>query len=167
MPTELFPIPGEWPGRLSVSPRPRGDDWLSDEIRAWRAAGIDVVVSLLTSEEAADLGLERERQTCEENGIRFEAFPIVDRSVPASDPAAVRLIDEVNAELRRGRNVNIHCRQGIGRSSLIAASLFIDQGLPPSKALQRITEARRVPVPETLEQRAWIDHFAASLQRRS
>jgi hypothetical protein len=34
-------------GRLAIVPRPRAGDWLDDEIAAWRAEGIDLVVSLL------------------------------------------------------------------------------------------------------------------------
>ena len=35
-------------------PRPRGGDWLEDEIQAWRRSGVGVVVSLLTPDEIAD-----------------------------------------------------------------------------------------------------------------
>jgi hypothetical protein len=43
-------------GRLAIMPRPRAD-WLDDEIRGWRAQGVDIVVSLLDSEETKELGL--------------------------------------------------------------------------------------------------------------
>lgn len=33
--------------QLAIVPRPRGDDWLDDEMVALREAGIDVVVSML------------------------------------------------------------------------------------------------------------------------
>jgi hypothetical protein len=37
-------------GRLAIAARPRAGDWLVDEVAAWRAAGIDLVVSLLEPE---------------------------------------------------------------------------------------------------------------------
>src|SRR5215467_8474436 len=74
--TELFTISGPWPARLTISARPRGEDWLPDEIRAWRAAGVDTVISLLTSEEITDLGLQAEARLCLEAGIRFDALPV-------------------------------------------------------------------------------------------
>jgi hypothetical protein len=37
--------------------------------------------------------------------------------------------------------------------------------ISPSEAIQRVNAARRAPVPETAEQRAWIDSFAATLNR--
>ena len=90
--TELFWIDGPWPGRLAISPRPRGGEWLEEEMKAWRRAGIDAVVSLLTPEQAADLNLEQEQLYSEANGIEFYSLPIANRSVPASDRDAAQLI---------------------------------------------------------------------------
>jgi hypothetical protein len=47
MAANVFWVPGPWRGRLGIVPRPRGGDWLSDEMRAWLETGIDAVVSLL------------------------------------------------------------------------------------------------------------------------
>ena len=38
-------------GRIAILPRPRGGDWLDDEVRDWSRAGLNIVVSLLTSDE--------------------------------------------------------------------------------------------------------------------
>ncbi len=57
MRTNLYWIDGPWLGRLAISPRPRGNDWLEDEVRGWKQAGVDVVMSLLTEDERVDLGL--------------------------------------------------------------------------------------------------------------
>jgi len=44
----VFWVDGPWPGRLGIVRRPRGGvAWLIDEAKAWRAAGVDVVVSLV------------------------------------------------------------------------------------------------------------------------
>jgi hypothetical protein len=63
---------------------PRGRDWLEDEIRAWRSAGLNAVVSLLTPDEMDDLGLQREGEVCQKNALEFLSLPIIDRSVPAA-----------------------------------------------------------------------------------
>jgi protein-tyrosine phosphatase len=163
--SELFWIEGPWRGRLAISARPRGGDWLEDEVRSWRAAGVQAVLSLLTSEEVEELDLTRESAVCEENEIRFHQLPIVDRCVPTSDRDAEAVIRRIQDELESGINVNVHCRQGIGRSAIIAAALLMEAGVPPERAIERIAKARHVPVPETAGQRAWIDQFAASLKR--
>lgn len=116
--TELFWIGGPWPGRLAISPRPRGGDWLEDEMRAWRHAGVDIVASLITPDEALDLELQREEVISVAHDMRFLSLPIVDRSVPVSDTEAAEFVGLLDSELRRGRNVVIHCRQGVGRAGL-------------------------------------------------
>ena len=124
-----------------------------------------MVLSLLTSEEDQDLNLENEAVTCEKNAIRLYRLPIMDRSIPRSVREVEGIIDKVRRDLDRGLNVNIHCRQGIGRAAMIAAALLIEKGILPDQAIERIAKARGVPVPETHHQRAWIDQFAASPKR--
>jgi hypothetical protein len=85
----LFWIPGPWPGRMAVATRPRGGDWLEDEADGWRRAGLDVVVSLLEEEEAAQLELTSEGDIARAKGIQLISFPIPDRGVPASMPAVL------------------------------------------------------------------------------
>lgn len=47
MKVDPFRIPGPWRGRLSIVARPRGGDWLDDEVSAWRRAGIGIVPETL------------------------------------------------------------------------------------------------------------------------
>jgi protein-tyrosine phosphatase len=98
--------------------------------------------------------------------MEFYSLPIVDRSVPSSDAEAARLLAEMEEALNRGKNVAIHCRQGVGRAGLIASTLLVETGVNPSDAVLRVSAARHAPVPETAEQRAWIDSFAATLNRQ-
>ena len=167
MKTAPYWINGPWPGRLAIIPRPRGGEWLEDEVRAWRQVGLDVVVSLLTRDEVADLDLAQEAELCQTNGIQFIVFPITDRSVPSSRRATLELVSSLSKLLVEGKNVGIHCRQGIGRSAVVAACLLIFSGLDPEYAFQRISVARECVVPETTEQREWVIACARELQERS
>jgi hypothetical protein len=49
---------------------------------------------------------------------------------------------------------------GIGRASLIAASVLVALGASVDKAFAAIASARRFPVPDTWEQREWVEAFA-------
>ena len=121
---DLFWIAGPWRGRLAISTRPRGGDWLEDDVRGWRRAGIDVVVSLLESDEASQLRLLDESKAADANGISFIHFR--SRIVACRLPC-LRLshsLATVSSALGEGRNVAVHCRQGIGRSGLIAAGIL-------------------------------------------
>jgi|SRR5262245_489593 len=162
MKTEPYWVEGPWPGRLAIAPRPRGGDWLEDEIESWRRAGTDVVLSLLTADEIADLGLEEEGQLFQANGIGFESFPIADRGVPSSRDGFAKLISNMFGQLGAGKTIMVHCRQGIGRSALVAIALLVLAGIDVESATQRVSVARGCPVPETPEQRRWVLDFAKS-----
>jgi len=156
MNSDLFWIAGPWRGRLAIATRPRGGDWLEDEVSSWRRAGIDVVVSLLESNEEDELDLVDEHRAAEKDGIRFISFPIPDRGVPASVPAAMSLMTSVASALEEGKSVAVHCRQGIGRSGLIAAGILATSGMHPEQAIEIVSDARGLPVPETTDQRLWL-----------
>lgn len=161
MTPKLYWIDGLWPGKLAISARPRGGDWLEDEISGWRRSGVDAVVSLLTPQENRELQLGQESDLAQAHGLRFFSLAIEDRGVPANWEAASLAVAKAGEMLKQGRNVAVHCRQGIGRSGTIAAALLIKNGSTPDGALKLIGEARGLTVPETAEQREWLKKFAA------
>jgi protein-tyrosine phosphatase len=161
--TELHWVEGPWRGKLALAARPRGGDWLEEEMTGWRRAGIDIVLSLLTAEEERDLGLLRESDEARVRGMEFVSLPIPDREVPNSESEVSAISDRLNADLAVGKNVAVHCRQGVGRTGLVAACLLVAKGLTPEAAVKTLSAARGNPVPETAEQRRWIDHFAVVL----
>lgn len=160
MRTELYRIAGAGPGQLAIMPRPRGGDWLEDEIRSWSQTGVDAVVSLLTPDEIADLDLAEEERLCRANGIDFVSFPFPDRSLPSSREAFAELIAELGHRLATGATVAVHCRQGIGRAALVAICLLVAAGAKVEDAIRRVGAARGITVPETAEQRRYAIEFA-------
>ena len=165
MSTDLHWVNGPWPGRLALSARPRGGDWLDDDIANWKHSGIDAILSLLTPEEERDLDLEDEAAAAKKHSVDFSSFPIPDRQVPRSESSLRQLVESVNSKLRAGGNVLVHCRQGVGRTGLVAACLLIKNGMSPGAAVETLSTARGVPVPETSEQRDWIERFAPALTK--
>ena len=161
--TKLHWVDGPWVGRLGLAARPRGGEWLADEMRHWSGSGVDTLVSLLQEFEEHDLGLENEGTEARAEGMRFKSLPIVDREVPDSAGRFTESLDELDRELGAGRNVVLHCRQGVGRTGLVAACLLLLRGFEPEAAISRLSEARGVAVPETAEQRRWIEQFAGTL----
>ena len=160
MKPNIYWIPGPWVGKLAILGRPRGGDWLIDEVEGWRDAQVEVVVSLLSEEETHELGLTAEMEVVDKSGLRFISFPIQDYNVPASEGALRQLVKDLEQLLDQGHNVGIHCRAGVGRSSLVAACLFVDHGEDTEISFQRISTARGLAVPDTLAQREWVGEFA-------
>ena len=150
-------------GRLGITARPRGGDWLGDEIRSLKSYGVDAVVSLLEREEVDELDIAEEQALCEAGGVSFLSFPIPDRGVPPSSREALEFARSVLNLLRSGKSVVIHCRQGVGRSSLMAACVMALAGVPVEEAFGKIETARGCPVPDTPEQRRWVARLAENL----
>jgi protein-tyrosine phosphatase len=156
MKVATYPVKTTVRGRLSIIARPRGGDWLCDEISALAGEGIQTIVSMLTEDEANELGLADELTQCRQRGIALLNVPVRDRSVPESDSDFLVAVDCAANELREGRSVAVHCRAGIGRSALFAASVLIRLGWNADEAFLAIQQARGCPVPDTPEQRSWV-----------
>src|SRR5215471_13388786 len=149
------------PNRIAIVARPRGGDWLGDEIAALVREGIDVLVSMLTEEEAQELGLGRESEECRAAGISFVNIPVPDRSVPPDRNEFLRQVDELAELVRNGRFLGVHCRACIGRSSVLAISLLVRLGWDVNEAFDAVELARGWP-PDTTEQRRWVRENLAS-----
>jgi protein-tyrosine phosphatase len=149
---EIIPCPQ---GRIATMPRPRGGDWLKGELASLKAAGVTDIVTLLTLEDELDLQLLFEADLCEELGIRFHRHPTPDRDVPIRAEFEP-FIDSLTPLLEQNGFIAIHCRAGIGRSTVVAAALLIRLGLSATEAIALITHARGWDVPDTEEQLAFI-----------
>ena len=161
---KLFTIAGSWPGKLLLSSRPRGGDWLEDEVLGWRRSGIDTVVSLLTGQEEHELDLVDEASEARKQGMAFVSYPIPDRGIPSDRSTLSNLLERIHVDLQQGKSVLVHCRQGIGRTGLVAASLLVRNGMEPESAIQEVSKVRGVPIPETPEQESCIYEVAASVK---
>lgn len=164
MGADVYWIEGPWPGRLAIVPRPRGGDWLEDEVRSWGNHGLSEIVSLLTADEVTEFELDQEERWCRAHGIWFRSFAIPDRGVPTSVDGFTHLIQELERELSAGKKIGLHCRQGIGRSALIAAVLLVSAGDDPEAAWESIGKVRGCRVPDTIEQRNWVKGFTQAHQ---
>jgi protein-tyrosine phosphatase len=152
-------VEGPWKGKLAIAARPRGGDWLEDEIVAWHRQGVTTVVSLLTPEEERELDLVEESATAKLHGLGFLSLPVQDREVPASESEVTAMLARLHEILSSGRSAVFHCRQGVGRAGLLASCMLVFEGKPPLEAIQVVSQARGVEIPETPDQRAWVLNY--------
>ena len=148
-----------------MAARPRGGEWVADEMEGWKRGGIQAVLSLLTPDEERHLDLRGEATEAKKRGLALYSFPIADRQVPRSEAKLGEMLDQMDDALSAGRNVLVHCRQGVGRSGLVAACLLVKNGMSPGAAVQAVSAARGVTVPETAEQRDWIERYAPAFSK--
>ncbi|KIN65888.1 putative protein-tyrosine phosphatase [Sulfitobacter noctilucae] len=154
----VFAVPLRY-GKLSIMPCPPADD-VTFLMARLAASGVTDVVSLLSAEDIATLRLDAEPQACAAAGIAFWSFPIEDFGLP--DPARFNdLIKDLNDRLLGGAHLVVHCRAGIGRSGMVAAALLMAQGDTAAVAIQKVSTARGVSIPDTVEQ----GRFITSLQK--
>jgi len=164
MSVDLFWTPYRGPGRIGIATRPRGGDWLKEDIQYLHNAGTDVLVSMLTPEESRELELEMEQKLCKNEGMDYLNIPIQDRDVPSTIKNISPVAYQLSTYLEDGSNVIVHCRQGIGRSAMMIALVLVACGIQVDPAFRMIEKARGRPVPDTEEQKTWVEQYAAGLQ---
>jgi protein-tyrosine phosphatase len=162
MHAQLYSIQGLPTGQISIMARPRGGDWLLDEIKALRPADVDILVSLLTPDEIMELDLREEAAYCRGQEVTYLSFPIPDRGTPPFSERTFTFLEQLHRQVGAGKHIAVHCRQGLGRAALIAASVLVLAGFSPDEAFERLSFVRGCPVPETEEQRAWVMAFSRS-----
>lgn len=158
-------------GTLYVMPRP-SEIWLEEDIKYFSSIGIDIVVSLLEKSEAIKLGLKNEAELLKKNNIsgkcffvkkhlseiQFINYPIKDRDIP-KDADFEKLVISIHRELLDGHNVAIHCRAGIGRTGVLSSCILIHDGYNSQSAIDFISLARGVPIPDTKAQFKFICNY--------
>jgi protein-tyrosine phosphatase len=153
---DIFWIKGDPPAPLAIVLRPRGGDWLEEELLRMKRDGIQTLVSLLEKHEAAFLDLSEEARVAKQAGLQFHSFPI-----PEDTSAFQNFIKYLATRLLAGEHIGVHCRGSIGRATVTAACALIHLGWSPRSALAAITAARGCPVPDTQEQEQWILQYQA------
>lgn len=151
-------------GSLGIMARPRGNDWLKGELRWLKLRGVDCLVSLLESSEAYELGLSCESDLCRNHEIEFINYQIEDVNTPKDSDSFIALVKSLAGRIKKTEKVVIHCRMGIGRSSMLAAAILIHIRFDERKVFKIISKSRGMTVPDTDEQIEWIQTISSKLK---
>ena len=147
-------------GRLATMARPIPDT-LTEDMRALAGIGFKTLISALTDPEIQELGLTALGPVCHANGIALMRYPIPDRQIPDSVREIAKFSKSIADKIKAGEYVIVHCRAGIGRSSLIAACVMVHLSISPAEAFSLISQARGLIVPDTPEQHEFVAKVAA------
>ena len=152
-------VQGIEPHRVALMPRPRGGEWLSEEVAGWRDSGVALVLSLLEPVEVRELELQAESKLCTAQGIQFLSFPIPDHGTPASSRELSDVLAQLHKELLSGKAVAIHCRAGIGRTGLVAGCLLHMLHVPYEEIFHLLSRSRGLAMPDTTAQVEWVERY--------
>lgn len=122
-------------------------------IHNWGAVAL---VTLLDEFELSTLGVKDLPNKAKQLSIQWRHLPIGSRSLPDdSFEEKWQLVGPLLRQLLQdGKRVVIHCKEGIGRSGIIAARLLIEFGIAPDDAISMIKQAQ----PGSLELQAHEDY---------
>jgi ADP-ribosyl-[dinitrogen reductase] hydrolase len=136
---------GEWDRDLALD---------LDTVRDW---GAGAVVTLLEPKELTLLKVEPLGEEVLRRNMLWFHLPIVDASIPDERFEQKWNVagEQLRSILRRGLDVLVHCRGGLGRAGTIAARLLVELGMEPTEAIARVRAARPGAI-ETSDQEKFV-----------
>jgi atypical dual specificity phosphatase len=133
---------------------------LPDEgcIRRLRDLGFTAVVSVAAEDYADEVG-----EWCRDCNLRWLRYRVWDMMAP--DLEDVRdFAAEVEAELRRGGKVAVHCLGGVGRTGTMVACYLVARGAASAEAIAEV-RARRPGSIQTAGQELLVHRYGLEVRR--
>lgn len=151
------------PGRIGLTLLPGRKDRgrvLQEDIVVMKKEGVTHVLTLLTSNEFQEFGVEGLLEALGEAGFIVKHFPILDHSV-SSVPEMDHAVQWIDGIMGREARLVIHCLGGLGRSGVVAASYLIYRGLTVQDAVGAVRQARSPKAIENRYQEEFLRRYAA------
>jgi ADP-ribosylglycohydrolase len=172
------PIPETYwvaPGRLLVGEYPGSNSRAAamDRLRRFLQAGVTCFLDLTEFAELPSYEPLLPMAAADGRRIEYLREPIPDHGVPANREAMEQVLATLDGALEAGHVVYMHCRAGIGRSSMVAGCWLASRGDPATDPLEELQRRWRrcsksstwPTVPETGEQVALVRAWRSSRAR--
>ena len=143
----------------------RGDWLVADQLLACAFPRKDVALQGLAEQGISVLVNLHERAHSDErlqaHGLTSVHVPIKDFTAPTPEQLA-QGIAAIDAAVRNGQRVAVHCGGGLGRTGTLLACYLVQHGASADTAIERVRLQRPGSI-ETREQVGAIHAFAASI----
>ena len=141
---------------------------LREDMRAIRAWGASIVMTLIEDHEFQLLAIENMEQEVRAHGMEWWHLPIRDVNIPDHrfEDAWRQTGAELHARLDAGDRVLIHCRGGLGRTGLVAGRILVERGTDPHTAIDRVRAVRPHAI-ETVGQEQYVLNVKARTPQQS
>ena len=114
---------------------------IDEDLKQLKEYKINTVVPLITDDEFSHFGVGELIEKYEEYGFNIRRLSIMDQLV-SSEEEMIDLIHDLDALLKDGEKILLHCVGGLGRSGLVAASLLKYKGKNSQDALLSVRKVR-------------------------
>ena len=147
------------PGKKDTSHYLSGVSWnrdIGEDLAVIRQGGWTRLITLLEEHEFRMLSVESLNRRAEQAGLEWHHFPIQDLGVPEDREVFGRFRSDETGRIRAGSRTVVHCRGGLGRAGLVAATLLVDLGVPAGEAILRVRSCRSPQAIETFGQEQFV-----------
>lgn len=113
-----------------------------DAIKSW---GASMVLTLVEPVELIELKVPTLGEEVQRRGMHWQHLAIADYSVPSPEFEQQWSIQgrTIRTLLRRGEDILIHCKGGLGRAGMMAARLLVELGMEPEAAITAVRRERK------------------------
>lgn len=117
---------------------------LAESLNTLKQAGATDIVTMLSDEELAFLGVADLGQQCEAAGLNWFQLPVEDDQGPQEPFFNAFKVhrDTLLQRLHNNATIVIHCRGGTGRTGMMAAILLLESGMDWETARSLIQSVR-------------------------
>lgn len=124
------------------------------EIKTW---GASALVSLVEDYEFEVLAVPEFAEKIRASGIEWHHLPLMNRDVPDArfEERWITSGRVLRQRLQTGERIVLHCKNGLGRTGMIAARLLVELGEYPEAAIRRVRSARPGAI-ETVQQKRHV-----------
>jgi atypical dual specificity phosphatase len=137
--------------KVAGMPQPGSRAPLADDLSFLADQDITLLVSLTINPTPVDT-----------SGLALLHLPIEDFHPPTLDQQHA-LVEALQARVRAGERVGIHCTAGLGRTGTMLATWFVARGLDPAQAIDRVRALRPGSI-ETTDQEESVFLFAEAIR---
>jgi len=132
------------PGMKEFSTLDLYDDRIENDLQCISNWGASVIVTVLDMNEIATLGVTALPARIVARDIVWLHLPMSNNLLPEEifEEKWCLIRDKLLHFLQQGERILIHCKEGIGRSALVAVRLLIEAGIDTDSAIRAVRKAR-------------------------
>lgn len=132
------------PGMKEFSTLDLYDDRIENDLQCICNWGATLIVNLLEVREIVTLGIGTLASRILSRNMSFLHLPMANNALPDEgfEEKWTLARPKLQQCLQGGERMLIHCKEGIGRSGIIAARLLIESGVDPDSAIRAVKKAR-------------------------